>query len=110
VCSNAIAAEMSDGQKIELEYDHYAVSKIDNSIIKLEIQHDLLGRVTSDKQEAIELKPLWRGGVLVGIASNVGLPVKYGRNANRAPTRVRPIAPAVPEVLELAGRHHEPHE
>jgi RHS repeat-associated protein len=77
-----VAAEMSDGQQIALKYDHSAASMIDNGIIKLELQHDLLGRVTSDKQGAIELKPLWRGGELVGIASNVGLPVTFGRDPN----------------------------
>jgi RHS repeat-associated protein len=84
---NVVAMDAPD-VSIALEYSHQGLSAYDNGVAKVELQHDTVGRVVHEKQGDHENDVSWLGGGLAAIASDVGLPVRYGRRPGGSLSRI----------------------
>ncbi len=65
---------------LELEHGPFGLTKLDNGVIKLETEHDAMGRVVVDKQGPYESRVGWKGGKIAQIVSSAGLPIRYEYN------------------------------
>lgn len=77
-----IACERPDGTAIAVERDRAARTvSIDNGEVLVLNEYDPAGQIVRDRQGRHETKVLWRGGVILAMVSDVGVPIAHRRGS-----------------------------